>query len=81
MPVSADERREILKLLDEGLMSPEIAQKLGVPDYTVRGIKSWYTKARDRTDEDDVLAMEAIEATFGFLTRPSTRAPEKYRAA
>lgn len=66
MPVSEDQKREILKLLGEGLKSPEISQRLGVPDYTVRGIKSWYTKAHDRTDEDDDLVVEAIEATFGL---------------
>src|SRR5271156_1642388 len=66
MPVSDDQKREILKLLDEGMKAPEIGQRLGVPDYTVRGIKAWYTQTRDRTDEDDHVVVQAIEATFGL---------------
>jgi hypothetical protein len=67
MPVSEDQKSEILKLIADGLAAPEIAQKLGVPDYTVRGIKSWYTKTKGHpSEEGDDAVIEAIEATFGL---------------
>ena len=67
MPVSEDQKSEILKLVNEGLGAREIAQGLGVPNYTVRGIMAWYTRTTGHTTEDgDDAVVEAIEAAFGL---------------
>jgi RecB family endonuclease NucS len=55
------------KLIDEGLDSRQIADKLGVPFWSVAGVRAYMAKVRNQASaEDEALVDDAIAGKFGL---------------
>jgi hypothetical protein len=62
MPVSDEQRSQILKLHSEGLTDVQIAEKLGLPRQTVNAVKAWKTMGKygDLSIEETVPSLQDI---------------------
>jgi len=67
MPLTQSQINEVEKLIDEGLESRQIADKLGVAFWSVAGVRSRMTREKNEAlAEDEALVEDAIEGKFGL---------------
>jgi RecB family endonuclease NucS len=67
MPLTESQMTEVEKLIGEGMDSRQIADKLGVPFWSVAGVRSRITREKNEASaEDEALVDDAIEGKFGL---------------
>jgi hypothetical protein len=67
MPLTQSQMTAVEKLIGEGLESRQIADKLGVPFWSVAGVRSRMTREKNEASaEEEALVDDALEGKFGL---------------